>query len=64
MQAPSPYPPDPHILRELRLVLEPSGACSLALALREAEGRCGVLLSGGNVDPGLFAEVAARAKTR
>ncbi len=47
-------------LRELRLVLEPSGACSLALARREARGRCGVLLSGGNVEPGLLAEVAAR----
>ncbi len=53
-------------LRELRLVVEPSGACSLALALREARQvevpgqRWGVLLSGGNVDPGLLAEVAAR----
>ena len=48
-------------LRELRLVLEPSGAASLAVALREGRGRCGVLLSGGNVDPRLLAEVAARA---
>ena len=47
-------------LRELRIVLEPSGACSLALALREARGRCGVLLSGGNVDPRLLAEVVSR----
>ena len=46
-------------LHELRLVLEPSGACALALARREARGRCGVLLSGGNVDPGRLAEVAA-----
>jgi threonine dehydratase len=48
-------------LRELRLVLEPSGAASLAVALREGRGRCGVLLSGGNVDPRLLAEIAARA---
>jgi threonine dehydratase len=46
-------------LLELRLVLEPSGAASLALALREGEGRCGVLLSGGNVDEALLAQVAA-----
>ena len=48
-------------LRELRLVLEPSGAASLAVALREGRGRCGVLLSGGNVDAPLLAEVARRA---
>jgi threonine dehydratase len=50
-------------LGELRLVLEPSGAASLAAALAEADrgGRAGVLLSGGNVDPALLAEVAARA---
>jgi threonine dehydratase len=47
-------------LRELRLVLEPSGAASLAVALREGRGRCGVLLSGGNVDPTLLADVARR----
>ena len=44
-------------LRELRLVLEPSGAASLAVALREGSGRCGVLLSGGNVDTALLAQV-------
>ncbi len=49
-------------LTELRLVLEPSGAASLALALREGQGRCGVVLSGGNVDPTLLAEVVARTK--
>lgn len=41
----------------LRIVLEPSGAASLAVALRELTelgGRAGVLLSGGNVDPALF----------
>jgi threonine dehydratase len=46
-------------LHELRLVLEPSGAASLALALREGRGRCGVLLSGGNIDATLLARVAA-----
>jgi threonine dehydratase len=47
-------------LHALRVVLEPSGATALALALREGEGRCGVLLSGGNADPGLLARAAAR----
>jgi threonine dehydratase len=41
-------------LDALRIVLEPSGAAALALALREGEGRCGVLLSGGNVEPALL----------
>jgi threonine dehydratase len=49
-------------LSELRLVLEPSGAASLALALREGQGRSGVILSGGNVDPVLLAEAVARSK--
>jgi threonine dehydratase len=49
-------------LHELHLVLEPSGAASLALALREGRGRCGVLLSGGNVDPALLARVAERTR--
>ena len=44
-----------------RLVLEPSGAASLAAALREGKGRCGVLLSGGNVDPTLFADIMRTA---
>ncbi len=48
-------------LYELRLVLEPSGAAALAVALREGRGRCGVILSGGNVDPGLLAQVASRS---
>lgn len=47
-------------LSELRLVLEPSGAAALALALREAKGRCGVVLSGGNVDRKLLSEAALR----
>lgn len=45
----------------LRVVLEPSGAASLAVALREGVGRCGVLLSGGNTAPALLAEVGRRA---
>ncbi|MEX1258304.1 MAG: threonine/serine dehydratase [Gemmatimonadota bacterium] len=45
-------------LHRLKLVVEPSGAASLACALREGEGRCGVILSGGNVEPTLLAEVA------
>jgi threonine dehydratase len=48
-------------LLELRLVLEPSGAVSLAVALREGRGACGVLLSGGNVDPPLLARALAKA---
>lgn len=48
-------------LREVRLVLEPSGAAALALALREGRGRCGVVLSGGNVDPSQLAHVVSRA---
>ncbi len=48
-------------LHSVRLVLEPSGAASLALALREGQGRCGVLLSGGNVDAGHLAEAMTRA---
>jgi len=48
-------------LSELRIVLEPSGAAALALALREARGRCGVLLSGGNLDPALFARCIERS---
>ena len=48
-------------LRELRLVLEPSGAASLAVALRESRGRCGVLLSGGNPEHAHLAEAARRA---
>lgn len=47
-------------LRELRIVLEPSGAAALAAALREGHGRCGIVCTGGNVDPGLLARIAAR----
>lgn len=50
-----------HLLLEQKLVVEYSGAAALA-ALRsgavEADGRCvGVTVSGGNLDPSLFAEV-------
>lgn len=44
----------------LRVVLEPSGAAALALALREGRGRCGVLLSGGNVEAALYRRALAR----
>ena len=47
-------------VRELRMILEPSGAASLAVALREGRGRCGVLLSGGNVDPEVLQLALAR----
>jgi threonine dehydratase len=47
--------------QELRIVLEPSGAASLAVAMREGKGRCGIILTGGNVDPALFANIAQRA---
>ncbi len=49
-------------LHALRLVLEPSGAAALALALREGRGRCGVLLSGGNAAPEHLEEATRRAK--
>ena len=47
--------------QELRIVLEPSGAASLAVAMREGKGRCGAILTGGNVDPGLFASITQKA---
>ena len=47
--------------RWLKLVIEPGGAVSLAALLSgkvEAKGlTTGIVLSGGNVDPGLFAEI-------
>jgi threonine dehydratase len=49
--------------RTLKLVVEPGGAVSLAALLAgkvAAGGRTiGVVLSGGNVDPGLYAQVLA-----
>jgi len=65
-------------LEQLRIVLEPSGAASLAVALRDARAirsaaietargstasRWGVLLSGGNVDPALLARALAPPAT-
>jgi threonine dehydratase len=48
----------------LKLVLEPSGAVALAAVLaRRVRGTdVGVVLSGGNVDPGRFAELVAGAQ--
>jgi len=47
--------------RFLKLVVEPGGAVALAALLSgrlpAGYGRVGVLLSGGNVDPALFAEI-------
>lgn len=51
-------------LQELRTVLEPSGAASLALALREGRRRCGVLLSGGNLDPDRLVQLVNRTSSR
>lgn len=50
--------------RHLKLVLEPGGAAALAAALfalpdAAKEKRVGVILTGGNVDPGTFAEIIA-----
>jgi threonine dehydratase len=42
----------------LKIVLEPSGASSLAAVLRgDFTGRVGVILSGGNISPERFAEL-------
>ena len=50
--------------RHLKVVVEPSGAAALAAVLAEPrpQGKClGVVLSGGNVDADLFADVLADA---
>jgi threonine dehydratase len=49
-------------LSELRLVLEPSGAAALAVALREGRGPSAVVASGGNVDPEVLGAALARVK--
>ncbi|MCK6546611.1 threonine/serine dehydratase [Myxococcota bacterium] len=49
-------------MAELRLVLEPSGAAALAVALREGRGRSAVVASGGNADPDVLATALARVK--
>jgi threonine dehydratase len=50
--------------RELRLVLEPGGAVALAALLAgkvgEISGRTVIVLSGGNVDPLLYAQILRR----
>ncbi len=47
-------------IKEVRLVLEPSGAASLAAALREAKGEAGVVLSGGNIERSVLLEALSR----
>ncbi len=50
-----------YAFRVLKLVVEPGGAVALAAVLAGKLGeeyqRVGVILSGGNVDPGVFAEI-------
>jgi len=52
------------LLVDAKLLVEPSGAAALAVALRGklpgAPKRVGVLLSGGNVEPSLVADLLAR----
>ena len=48
-------------LSELRIVLEPSGAVPLAAALKDGRGRCGIICTGGNVDPHLLIDIATQA---
>lgn len=53
-----------HAFEELKLVAEPGGAVALAAALSggaPGSGPVVVVLSGGNVDPGFFAEVLSSA---
>ncbi|HEY5272360.1 MAG TPA: threonine/serine dehydratase [Acidimicrobiales bacterium] len=50
------------LFERLKLVVEPSGACSVAAAVLQPgqlprAARAGVILSGGNVDPSTFAEI-------
>jgi len=50
-----------YAFRALKLVVEPGGAAALAAVLAgkiETKGRTtAVILSGGNIDPGLFADI-------
>ena len=52
-----------HVLTRHKILIEPSGAAGLAVALREtlpgSPRNVGVLLSGGNVDPSLVARLLA-----
>ena len=55
-----------HAFRYLKIVAEPGGAAALAAAVRglpEAMrgSRVGVVVTGGNVDAALFADVIERA---
>jgi len=56
------------LLVHAKLLVEPSGAAALAAALRGgipgAPRRVGVILSGGNVEPALVAELLAAAEPR
>jgi threonine dehydratase len=51
------------LARQARLVAEPSGAVTTAAYLHHADelptGRTVAIVSGGNVDPALFAEILA-----
>jgi threonine dehydratase len=50
--------------RHLKVVLEPSGAAALAALLAappRVDGAIGVVLSGGNVDPRLYAQALGAA---
>jgi threonine dehydratase len=53
------------LFERLKLVVEPSGACSVAAVLQPGQlpraARVGVVLSGGNVDPSTFAEILSHA---
>ena len=50
-----------YLLLRLKLLVEPTGAVPVALALTNKisfdEARVGVIVSGGNADPGLIAEL-------
>ncbi|MDQ3140464.1 MAG: threonine/serine dehydratase [Pseudomonadota bacterium] len=54
-------------MRELRLVVEPGGAVALAAVLADKAGplpeRTVVMLSGGNVDPRVYADIIGRQVT-
>ena len=55
-----------YAFRVLKLVVEPGGAVALAALLSgklpETYQRVGIMMSGGNVDPGLFAEIIGAAE--
>jgi threonine dehydratase len=55
-------------MRQLRIVAEPGGAAALAAALAGKAGplteRTVVVVSGGNVDPALYADIIARSAGR